>query len=346
VDLPGLVGVEAEGEKGVKEDTKNLLKTMIDKYKGRAIFIAIRKATTDLRQGGSFMTMLDIIKEKQIAAQTIGVITKCDELVQTPRSLTRQICERLEAMLGQEDLKEAKYDKFGYGCVLTSNKPPTIKKDGFNESKSDLSEENLLELPSNEQRYFEETELLTKLGEGSVTCKTLIKRISERYLQFIHETWIHKTLSSIFKMRYIELKRNIDLGVPSTDPQSQLDATYLLDNLPDAKTFTFESDEVKENAIVPAFNPSELSSKAVPLTIKILKNRKEEFINSIAAVDLDSLLKECSKNMDDVTTKNISFYKITELLTTNKSQKSGLIYRLLDLFRKTIDQVEKKIMWF
>ena len=93
IDLPGLVSVAATHE-GEPEDmgtqTERLLSSMISLHKEHAIFLAVVLASQPPRNA----PIMRMVQEHGIEAQTIGILTKCDEV--SSAAIRSQVMPRLD----------------------------------------------------------------------------------------------------------------------------------------------------------------------------------------------------------------------------------------------------------
>jgi hypothetical protein len=80
LDLPGLVGTANAGETTIVQDTLELVKTSIQTYKDRAIFLAVRNSRVNIREGGTDVKTMQIIHDMGIKDLTLGVLTMCDKM--------------------------------------------------------------------------------------------------------------------------------------------------------------------------------------------------------------------------------------------------------------------------
>jgi len=76
IDLPGIISNKIPGEPAdIVEKSKEITRRYVQKYRDRAIFLAVVPCTRQIRQDVS----LGIVEELGIEDRTLGVISRCDE---------------------------------------------------------------------------------------------------------------------------------------------------------------------------------------------------------------------------------------------------------------------------
>ena len=127
LDLPGLVGKGNQGETTIIQDTQDLVEETIRKYKDRAIFLAIRPANHDVREDGANNKTLQIIHKMNIKDQTLGVLTKCDNVTEDEKEEMGDYQNMLLDKIDQKDIRllhdeNLRTTILAGGYVATANK--------------------------------------------------------------------------------------------------------------------------------------------------------------------------------------------------------------------------------
>ena len=147
LDLPGLKVNPGPNEPATMErDTHELLDTWIEKTKGRAIYLAIRQAGTNVATSQAHRVLS---RHGFMLEHTIGVLTKCDDV--KAKVITRVVNNKADVLNTQSPHK----------YVATSN--PPAEKDEFDEP--DLEGQ-----ADTERLYFEEEGLGAQGSPVFVSC--------------------------------------------------------------------------------------------------------------------------------------------------------------------------------
>ena len=170
-------------------DTTDLIDLMIEDTKGRAIYLAVREIGDKTR---SSQTINVLKRHPEILDFTLGVYTKCDDLV------TRKIKLKMEE---KTDLR--------HGYVATMNAPPSTH------SSHNSLESNDLFIQANEEiNYFKDNNLSHLLEKKLATCNVLVDKVGDMYHTHLLETWIPTTLALIYqKNRKLEEQDKL-MGLP------------------------------------------------------------------------------------------------------------------------------------
>jgi hypothetical protein len=228
LDLPGLKVNPGPNEPATMErDTHELLDTWIEKTKGRAIYLAIRQAGTNVATSQAHRVLS---RHGFMLEHTIGVLTKCDDV--KAKVITRVVNNKADVLNTQSPHK----------YVATSN--PPAEKDEFDEP--DLEGQ-----ADTERLYFEEEGLGAMVENGQATCDALVSKVCDVYGEYLFETWIPTTYG-LLKAKEGELQDIVtDFGAPlpqdSALPDAVIDATTTLVN----KFVDGQLDSVVENVIIP-----------------------------------------------------------------------------------------------
>jgi hypothetical protein len=219
LDLPGLVGTANAGETTIVQDTLELVKTSIQTYKDRAIFLAVRNSRGNIREGGTDVKTMQIIHDMGIKDLTLGVLTMCDKMDESDM-------DDLERKLRQEDVKELdnedlKQTVLKYGYVATANRPPKAEP-GKRALKSDLTLDDLKDIASKEKTWFEDNEFSGLVNEGKATTSVLIDKLQAQYLEFVKKEWLPKTVRRLYAKQRELWEEDKRLGHPSTRQEGRL----------------------------------------------------------------------------------------------------------------------------
>ena len=220
LDLPGLVGKGNSGEDAIEKDTQDLVEKTIQTYKDRAIFLAVRSSRDNIRSGGIDVKTLRIVHKMGIKASTLGVLTMCDKMADDDMDELKVKVEQKDVeKLEDEDLKQT---ILKHGYIATANKPPKAEQ-GKRALKSDLTLDDLKEIASNEQKWFDDNEFGHLVEEGKATTSVLIDKLQAQYLEFVKKEWLPKTVRKLHAKQGELWGEDKRLGHPSTRQGGKLD---------------------------------------------------------------------------------------------------------------------------
>ena len=185
LDTPGLVQIPntlAGEPETMKEDTHGLARSIIGKYKDRAVFLAIRKITDDSMNS----TTLALFREfPEISERVLGVFTHCDTWKQ---------------QVGAKMKDPGSLVNFKQGYVATATLPSAPTRDAQAEA---------------EKTFFSSNKVLRQLVQNKkATCGALVGRISDLYANHLSSEWIPKTLGLLCKKLLDFDTKNRELGMP------------------------------------------------------------------------------------------------------------------------------------
>ena len=303
LDLLDLPGIKQEARKGesdsVVTDTQKLVEDTIDKLKGMAIFLAIRDARSDLLHDVSAANTIKIVKDKNIGANTIGVLTKCDKMDEDDIDHEQR---GVVYKLDQKDAVELKFPLLNM-YIATSNRPPkggpkeTSHRNKPNKKRVSLSLNDLKAFAETEEKWFIDNGLSELVGDKRATTNVLVEKVSERYMEFVEKTWLPKTISKLCAKFQEYIKQNEKLGLPSTHGEHQLNPDL-------AESFSIK-DLVGGTSELssPPFDPAVLS-KTVANKLSERFNAVEypNLFNNIAKEELKKLSEDCTAAFGGVRT--------------------------------------------
>ncbi len=201
IDLPGIVAAHAVGEpEEMPQQTYELASNHIDTSKDHSIFLACVDATTAPNASKAFKLLVD----KNVTANTVGVITKADEAGSAQQK--RKLRSRLTQDRGSDVVPLRKH-----GYVCTMNAP--VEGDMSNIAK-------LFQQAENETQWFAENEYEDCTLSGLATTKALLMKIQDMYLAYVKETWVPNTRAKLQEERDQLNIRNKSLGVPAAHGDS------------------------------------------------------------------------------------------------------------------------------
>jgi hypothetical protein len=187
LDLPGLVVNAANvrgGASDLPEQTMSLAKEVLSEVKGRALYLAVREAGTQVDHVLTTNVLMDI---PDIKASSFGVLTKADDAADD------KILRELKSS-GDWGLK--------YGCFVTMGKPL--------EGAVDFEA-----LRDAERAWFEETSKRQQiLQNGRAGCDELVRQLAAAYHDYLGKTWYPNTQAQIERSKAEQRAHLEALGVP------------------------------------------------------------------------------------------------------------------------------------
>ena len=260
IDIPGLVANSKKDEPDdLKQQTHDLLDTIIGDTKGRAIYLLIRETGEKARASQS----LNILKKHPFMTPwTIGVLTKCDEAV--PKVILSEV---------DEDISDINKNQ---GYVATMNEP-------LEEFQGDLHQQ-----AQEENEFFNVKKLRSLLESNRATTDTLVSKISELYARYLKNTWLPTTLLKIDQEILRTQEANIALGLPAICTEEDIESNKLHETLAKFSESLLQATEEEVNAIIDSF--------VLPLQEQITTQLKRyETPISICDFELELLVKEGSE---------------------------------------------------
>ena len=222
VDLPGLVSADRQRPKRPAA-TRAILRREVEAERasgGNAFYVAIVPASGDVRP--SCNGAMEFVVDSGLADKTFGVFSKADQLT-AETDILRSLMTGVPTADG-DAAGDVGHVDLGGGWVVSTLKPPAPA------AYFDVhSYERLFLQKQRESEYFAETDdaILRELNaQGLCGVGALVRRLEERYNEYLHTTWkdgtIHKILERLEDLHFQRNLLGADAGAKETLARDEL----------------------------------------------------------------------------------------------------------------------------